>query len=69
MSDVKTKPLPEHPKPGRRKSAQLNLRIDPTLKAAAEQAAADDRRSLTGLIEKLLDDYLRSRRRPAAGGP
>jgi hypothetical protein len=31
------------------------------LKAAAEKAAADDRRSLAGLIEKLLEEYCRER--------
>jgi hypothetical protein len=41
------------------KTAQVNLRIDPKLKAAAEKAAADDNRSLTSLIEKLLLDYLK----------
>jgi hypothetical protein len=41
------------------KTAQVNLRIEPTLKVAAEKAAADDHRSLTSLIEKLLTDYLR----------
>jgi hypothetical protein len=40
------------------KTAQVNLRIKPQLKAAAEKAAADDQRSLTSLIEKLLTDYL-----------
>lgn len=43
----------------RLKTAQINLRIDPELKAAAEKAAAADKRSLTSLVEKLLDDYLR----------
>ena len=43
------------------KTAQVNLRITPTLKAAADQAAAADQRSLTSLIEKLLTDYLRER--------
>lgn len=43
------------------KTAQVNLRIEPSLKAAAEQAARDDHRSLTSLIEKLLIDYLRKR--------
>lgn len=42
-----------------RRSAQLNMRIDPVLKEAAEEAAADDRRSLSSLIEKLLTDYCR----------
>jgi hypothetical protein len=45
----------------RLKTAQVNLRIDPALKAAAEKAAAADHRSLTGLVEKLLADYCRKR--------
>ena len=44
-----------------RKSTQFTMRIDPRLKAAAEKAAADDRRSLAGLIEKLLEEYCRER--------
>jgi hypothetical protein len=41
------------------KSAQVNLRLQPSLKAAAEKAvAASNYRSLTALIEKLLADYL-----------
>ncbi|MBV1800469.1 hypothetical protein [Siccirubricoccus sp. G192] len=43
------------------KTAQVNLRLQPSLKAAAERAAADDRRSLTSLIEHLLDQHLRAR--------
>jgi hypothetical protein len=43
----------------RTKSATLNLRIDPAIKIAAEKAAADDQRSLTSLVEKLLADHLR----------
>ena len=39
------------------KSAQVNLRIPPSLKAAAEKAAAQDHRSLTSLIEKLLSEH------------
>jgi hypothetical protein len=42
-----------------RKTAQLNMRIDPEIKAAAEKAAAADRRSLSSLIEKLLEDHCR----------
>jgi hypothetical protein len=42
-----------------RKTAQFSMRIDPELKEAAERAAADDRRSLSSLIEKLLTDYCR----------
>lgn len=43
------------------KTAQVNLRLQPSLKEAAERAAADDQRSLTSLIEKLLVDHLRAR--------
>jgi hypothetical protein len=43
------------------RSVPLNLRVRPSLKAAAERAAADDSRSLTSLIEKLLTDHLRER--------
>jgi len=41
------------------KTATLNLRIAPDLKDAADKAAADDQRSLTSLIEKLLTDHLK----------
>jgi hypothetical protein len=43
------------------KDAQVNLRIQPSLKEAAEKAAADDQRSLTSLIEKLLVDHLKAK--------
>jgi hypothetical protein len=43
------------------KTALVNLRIRPSLKQAAEKAAADDHRSLTSLIEKLLADHLRKK--------
>ena len=43
------------------KTAQVNLRIAPSLKEAAEKAASADQRSLTSLIEKLLADYLRDK--------
>lgn len=39
------------------KSAIVGLRMDPTLKEAAIQAASADQRTLTSLIEKLLTDY------------
>ncbi len=48
------------------KTAQVNLRIAPALKEAAEKAAADDQRSLTSLVEKLLTDHLRDRGYPPA---
>ena len=47
--------------PDETKTAQVNLRLQPSLKAAAEKAAAEDRRSLTSLIEKLLVEYLKKR--------
>jgi hypothetical protein len=45
----------------RKKTGTLNLRIDPKLKAAAERAAADDQRSLTSLVEKLLTEHLKAK--------
>jgi hypothetical protein len=45
----------------RKKTAQITVRIDSTLKEAAEKAAAQDRRSITALIERLLSKHLRSR--------
>jgi len=45
----------------RTKTATLNFRVDPELKKAAERAAADDHRSLTAFVEKLLMDHLRER--------
>ena len=43
------------------KTAQVNLRLSSLLKARAEKAAAQDHRSLTSLIEKLLADHLQGR--------
>lgn len=40
------------------KTDQVHVRISPQLKAMSEKAAADDQRTLSGLIEKLLTDYL-----------
>ena len=40
------------------KTAIVQLRLKPSLKEAAERAAEADHRSLTGLIEKLLADYV-----------
>jgi hypothetical protein len=47
--------------PKETKIAQVNLRLKPSLKAAAEKAAAEDQRSLTSLIEKLLTDHLKKK--------
>jgi hypothetical protein len=43
------------------KTSQVNLRLQPALKKAAEKAAAQDHRSLTSLIEKLIADHVRTR--------
>ena len=45
----------------RLKTAQVNLRISPKLKALADKAAADDQRTLTSLVEKLLTDFLKKK--------
>jgi hypothetical protein len=46
----------------RLKSAQVNIRLTPALKKAAEKAAQEDHRSLTSLIEKLLSDYVKEKK-------
>ena len=43
------------------KTATLNLRIDPDLKAAVERAARADRRSVTAYMETLIEKDLRER--------
>ena len=43
------------------KSSQILIRVRPSLKAGAEKAAAEDHRSLSSLIEKLLTDHLRKK--------
>jgi hypothetical protein len=43
------------------KIAQVNLRMEPVLKDAAEKAAKADHRSLTSLVEKLLTEYLKKK--------
>ena len=45
----------------RKKTAQITVRIDSSLKDAAERAAAKDHRSLGSLIERPLVKHLRSR--------
>lgn len=49
--------------PDGKKTATLNLRIDPELKAALERAARAERRSVTNLIEKLISDYVQKPKR------
>ncbi len=40
------------------RTASIGIRVTPAVKAAAEKAAADDRRPLASLIEKLLVEHL-----------
>jgi hypothetical protein len=42
-----------------KKTAPFQVRMRPSVKAAAEQAAADENRSLSSLIETLLIEHLR----------
>jgi hypothetical protein len=42
------------------RSAQMNLRVRPALKAKLEKLAKEDRRTLSAYLEKLLEDYVKS---------
>jgi hypothetical protein len=42
------------------KTPSLGVRVAPETKAALEKAAADDMRSLSSMIEKILVEWLRS---------
>jgi len=42
------------------RSAHMNLRVRPTLKAKLEKLAKEDRRTLSAYVEKLLEDHVRS---------
>jgi hypothetical protein len=53
-----------------RKSAFLQIRLEPNLKATIERAAKDDHRTVTSLIEKLVTDYLKQHGYlPSSGKP
>jgi len=43
------------------KSSAISVRVTDEVKAAAEQAARDDSRSVASLVEKLLADWLRQK--------
>lgn len=43
------------------RTAALGFRIAPTLKAALEEAAKDDMRSTSSMVEKILTGYLREK--------
>ena len=40
------------------KTAAISVRIDPKIKAAAQKAAAADRRTVASFVEKVLVEYL-----------
>ena len=42
------------------RSAHMNLRVRPALKAKLERLAKEDRRTLSAYVEKLLEDYVKS---------
>ena len=42
------------------RSAPMNLRVRPTLKAQLEKLAKEDRRTLSAYVEKLLEDHVKS---------
>lgn len=43
------------------KTPSLGIRVQPETKAALEQAAKDDMRSMSSLIEKILVEWLREK--------
>jgi hypothetical protein len=43
------------------KTAAISIRISPPVKKAMEKAAKDDQRSVAGLTEKILTEWLRER--------
>ena len=42
------------------RTAQMNLRVRPTLKAKLEKLAKEDRRTLSAYVEKLLEDHVKN---------
>jgi hypothetical protein len=42
------------------KTPSLGVRVKPETKHALVKAAAEDRRSMSGMIEKILEEYLES---------
>ena len=42
------------------RSAQMNLRVRPTLKAKLEKLAKENRRTLSAYVEKLLEDRVKT---------
>ena len=44
-----------------KRTALIGFRVEPAIKEATEQAAVDDRRSLSSLMEKILVEFLQRR--------
>jgi hypothetical protein len=42
------------------RSAQINLKVRPVLKAKLEKLAKEDRRTLSAYVEKILEDHVKS---------
>ena len=54
------------------RTASIGIRVEPTLKDAAEKAARDDRRTVASLIEKVMTEWLEAQGylpKGAAEGP
>jgi hypothetical protein len=49
------------------KAAMLALRLPQATKAALEKAAKDDMRPVSGLVEKILTDWLRDKEQSQTG--
>jgi hypothetical protein len=49
------------------RTAQMNLRVRPALKAKLEKLAKEDRRTLSAYVEKLLEDHAKSASQIASG--
>ena len=43
------------------RNVPTSMRLDPDVKAALEKAAADDDRSVSSLVERILKEWLRER--------
>jgi hypothetical protein len=48
------------------RTAQMNLRVRPTLKAKLEKLAKEGRRTLSAYVEKLLEDHVKNASQIAA---
>lgn len=46
------------------KTAPFSLRLDPMLKERLQRIANKERRSLTNLVELVLEDFVKSQERP-----